>query len=411
MKTLILTIMALLLFPAQAMALDLTPMKKPLKQMTVVGSTPTVSFSDFRIQSGNGRTDWFAYGTNTSKVNIPRNHYELRAYQIDKLGRRSAAGQSIVINRDIRPGGKVQFTRDFTPGRDIHRVMINIVSRTDNTIIGSGTFSASQLASEPTNNAAASAGPTANQHAAASAGQFVPTDLGLTLKERRDGKVELTVKNNGSGTVNLGHYRFGVNGHLMFRPTQTKSVTMSGELRPGKTTTKQIDAFSYATCGNFTHYSAQATGSGLTFETRLDVEPVAITLSRMSLALKVPNHKGEIDEWMEVQIVLDVDNTGTRKISNYMVEGSLKLQTNKGTVMTPFALESSLKSITPGRNRIKAVLTPGTGVPGPYSVVYWSELWFAKPERVKVNARLSNNNYCGVPVVYTESRSADLIHK
>ncbi len=211
----------------------------------------------------------------------------------------------------------------------LNKIAFEVVARADNKKIGTGVFNAKNAASGPVSSAA-SAVQNTTQAETMGASTLVPIDLELNLKASTKGQVTLTVSNNDKGQINLAHFKFNVNGHLMLRPTQTNSVKMTGMLKPGSSSAQIVDPFGFSACANFTHYSAIAEGSGLNFTTRLDVPPVTLELNKLAIRFDQINAYGEISEMSFIDIIADVKNTSHRQINSITLEGIGDIQTDKG---------------------------------------------------------------------------------
>lgn len=411
MRIIFFVLIALLTLSAPVSATGLQLFKPKPKELTMVGAAPAMTFSEFRIQQGSGRSDWFVNATNTSSKNLPRNHYKLQAYQIDQFGKRGSAGETITLNRDIRPGGTVNFTRQFTPSRDISKIVIEIVSRTDNTVFATGTFSASSAQSTPGAAVAASgAAATPNAQAAAQSGGFTPTKLALSLKETLQNKsngVTLTVKNEGSGVVDLRLFKIEVAEHLLMRPDVKWSAGFNEKLRPGQSVSSKWVRAKYGMCANLAEYRASATGQGVTFTDTLEVQPPNLTINDMRIEVANLGSKGKMDEFTTLLVEMDVVSQGDRVVSGTALEGNILLLTAQGKLTFPF-ITYTTNTIRPGKNLVKASVSFGAGEFGGADLTRYGDLWSYNLNNLHIKARLVNSEKCGVPVAFTNYKFAKM---
>lgn len=386
---------ALIFLSGMACAEGMKLAKPMLKEVNMVNATQMLAFKEFRIQKGQGRSDWFVLATNISGKNMPRNHYKLRAYQVDTLGKQSPAGETVTIKRDIRPGGTTNFTRQFNPGKDIRKVVIEIVKRTDNSVVASGSFNARAAATSSQANAAAmvsgnSSGPS---QTAINAGQYTPIDLQLNVAGVDGYKKRLTVKNNGESAVNLSEYNFLLKEHLLLRPADVKSVELDGNLAPGNSISKEVKEGDGTSCANFTHYTAEAIGNGINFHGRTDVSPVDFEIIQdPEYKLGQIDSRGRISEFTYIEFIFNVKNKVDRKIA-FQLEGLMTIYTSKREYHLPFLTE--IRGISrPGVNRVTVSLQPGFDM-GPTHITAGFD---KKPVAIKLRYRMVNPDSCGVAV-------------
>jgi hypothetical protein len=408
MKALFTLLLLTLLCPIQAQALDLKPLTS--KKMTMVGNTPTVAFSNFQVLPGQGRTDWMVKLNNTSKANMARNTYAVSAFQVNLGGMKSPAGNPIQLTRDIRPGGSINLQRPFRPGRDMNRIVFEVVRSRDKMVIGTQTFGASTASSGP--GAAASAGAPATPAAAntAASANYAPTVLQLTLNEslkNRDQRIQLTVKNTGSSVVNLRTYTFSITENVLMHPDTIWPInSLTQKLQPGQSATGAPIKTVRAYCANFASYTAmaKAKSGSQEFVTRLDVDTPKMSLDKITLGFRGYNIPDKADEYAILTVELEVSNGGTRAITRASLEGTLVINAGNLNKFNEYMIPISRRIdtvIPPGKSKHTVTIPIGNAEFGG-SALYPSDLvWGKRIKIVKFKARLANALECGVSAYYS----------
>ncbi len=398
MRVILLLLTITLTLPIQANATDLKIFKPKTKSLTMSGAMPSVIFSEFRIQKGNGRTDWFVTIKNISKANMARNTYEVRAAQINKINQKSQAGSFFKLGQDLRPGRIMNLQRQFVPGRDINKISLEVVDLKNNRIIGTRTFIASTAESNPIGTSTTTQIP--SQVAVNPDNMALNRyNLQLSLEEEPNGKVKLNVKNIGSGPVNLSRFTFSINGHLLGRPTQTLEITLNETLQPQKTTFGKA-FFEYSYCATFTHYSAVVSGMGKQFKTRKDIEAQDILPLGLSFVPYIGT--GIIDENSYLEIKLWVSNKSNRPAIQCYLEGmfSIVFQEKKRLITQYYPVDLLVHDIIPGKQHKTVILNLGQTNFDTIRAHASTALWDKEPKAIGIQARLRSDKNCGVTVYY-----------
>jgi hypothetical protein len=415
MKALFTLLALTLVCPIQAQALDLKPLTS--KKMTLAGNTPTVTFSNFQVLPGQGRTDWMVKLNNTSKANMGRNTYVVSAFQVNLAGIKTPAGNPIQLKSDIRPGGSMNLQRPFHPVNDMNRVVFEVVRTRDKMVIGTQTFGASTAASGP--KAAASAGAPVTPAAANTAANanFAPTDLQLTLDETLKNQaqhIQLTVKNTGSSVVNLGTYIFSITENVLMHPDTIWPINnLTQKLQPGQSATGRPITTVRAYCANFTGYTARATANSGSqeFVTRLDVDTPKMSLDKITLGFRGYNIPDKADEYAVLTVELEVNNGGARAITRASLEGTLVINAGNLNKFNEHMIPISCRinsPLLPGKSKHTVTIPIGNAEFGG-STLYPSDIvWGKRIKIVKLNARLANALECGVSAYYSRYMYGDI---
>nr|WP_321513554.1 hypothetical protein [uncultured Pseudodesulfovibrio sp.] len=403
------------LCPVQAWASGLELFKPKTKKFTMVQSSPKVDLSEFRVTTGNGRYDWFITLTNTSDKNLARNTYSVRAMQIDHGGSTTPAGSPFTLNQDIRPGKSITLQQQFQHVTGIARMQIDVVDSQNNKLIGTGTFSAStanpgNIPTPAASNAAATAGSATGNSVGVTIRPEVleSADLKLVLTEvlnnKRERELTLTITNKGTTTVNMTRYDVVVQGHLMLRPIESKTIRFKETLKPGAAETQAIGSFDSWDCASFTQYTVTARdkGSALVFEERVDIAPPLATVKAVSLLVQYSDKhngfQGNIGD--NVILKMDVTNHSNRFLYKASLLGTLAL--SGCNYPYPFDIPVDIRLAAGQKKRVEfsfpldQLSSFGTGF---YRDGY--ELWGLKPSSARVSFRLGSASGCGIQAVFS----------